>query len=68
MVKNIVMVVGPGTATAVAGKFGAEGFAVSVIGRSEDRLAAGVAAVENSRDRRRCILGRCLGPVVDSSC
>ena len=30
---------GPGTATAMAEKFGKEGFSVALIGRSEDRLA-----------------------------
>lgn len=37
---------GPGTATAVAEKFGAEGFAVALIGRDEQRLAAGVSALK----------------------
>lgn len=47
MAKNILIVgFGPGTATAVAEKFGAKGFAVSLIGRNEDRLAAGVAALK----------------------
>ncbi len=47
MAKNIVIVgFGPGTATAVAEKFGAEGFSVSLIGRNEDRLVAGVAALK----------------------
>jgi NAD(P)-dependent dehydrogenase (short-subunit alcohol dehydrogenase family) len=47
MAKNIVVVgFGPGTATAVAEKFGAQGFSVSLIGRNEDRLEAGVAALK----------------------
>lgn len=37
---------GPGTATAVAEKFGAEGFSVAVIGRDKERLAAGVSALK----------------------
>ena len=37
---------GPGIATAVAEKFGAEGFAVALVGRNAERLAAGVAALE----------------------
>lgn len=37
---------GPGTATAVAEKFGAEGFSVALIGRDEERLAAGVSALK----------------------
>jgi NAD(P)-dependent dehydrogenase (short-subunit alcohol dehydrogenase family) len=37
---------GPGIATAVAEKFGAEGFTVALVGRNAERLAAGVAALE----------------------
>src|ERR1700724_2551741 len=37
---------GPGTATAVAEKFGEGGFSVALIGRSEDRLNAGVSALK----------------------
>jgi len=37
---------GPGIATAVAEKFGSEGFAVALVGRNAERLAAGVAALE----------------------
>jgi short-subunit dehydrogenase len=37
---------GPGISTAVAEKFGGEGFAVALVGRSTDRLAAGVKALE----------------------
>ena len=37
---------GPGIATAVAEKFGAAGFTVALVGRSAERLAAGVAALE----------------------
>ena len=42
-----IMIVGfgPGTATAVAERFGAEGFSVALVGRNEDRLRAGVAAL-----------------------
>jgi NAD(P)-dependent dehydrogenase (short-subunit alcohol dehydrogenase family) len=36
---------GPGTATAVADRFGAEGFSVALVGRNEERLAAGVSAL-----------------------
>jgi NAD(P)-dependent dehydrogenase (short-subunit alcohol dehydrogenase family) len=36
---------GPGTATAVAERFAAEGFSVASVGRNEERLAAGVAAL-----------------------
>jgi len=47
MSKNIVVVgFGPGNATAVADKFSAEGFSVGLVGRSEERLAAGVAALK----------------------
>ena len=47
MSKTIVVVgFGPGISTAVAEKFGAEGFAVALIARNEARLTAGVAALE----------------------
>jgi len=46
MSKVIVIVgYGPGTATAVAERFAAEGFAIAPIARNEERLAAGVAAL-----------------------
>jgi NADP-dependent 3-hydroxy acid dehydrogenase YdfG len=42
--KNIAIVgFGPGTASAVAEKFGGEGFTIAIIGRSEERLANGVS-------------------------
>jgi NAD(P)-dependent dehydrogenase (short-subunit alcohol dehydrogenase family) len=37
---------GPGTATAMAEKFGFEGFSIALIGRNEERLAAGVSALK----------------------
>jgi short-subunit dehydrogenase len=37
---------GPGTAAAVADKFGGEGFSVALIGRNEDRLNAGASALK----------------------
>ena len=37
---------GPGISKAVAEKFGAEGFSVALVGRSADKLAAGVKALE----------------------
>jgi NAD(P)-dependent dehydrogenase (short-subunit alcohol dehydrogenase family) len=47
MSKTIVIVgFGPGNSTAVAEKFGSEGFSVALVGRSEDRLAAGVSALK----------------------
>ncbi|HEY1752767.1 MAG TPA: SDR family NAD(P)-dependent oxidoreductase [Caulobacteraceae bacterium] len=47
MPKVIVVVgFGPGVSTAVAEKFGAEGFAVALVARSEARLAAGVEALK----------------------
>jgi NAD(P)-dependent dehydrogenase (short-subunit alcohol dehydrogenase family) len=47
MPKTIVVVgFGPGISTAVAEKFGAEGFSVALIARNEDRLAAGVRALQ----------------------
>jgi NADP-dependent 3-hydroxy acid dehydrogenase YdfG len=46
-VSKIIAIVGfgPGTATAVAERFGAEGFAVALVGRDEEHLAAGVASL-----------------------
>jgi NADP-dependent 3-hydroxy acid dehydrogenase YdfG len=47
MSKTIMIVgFGPGTATAVAEKFGGKGFSVALIGRNEDRLAAGASALK----------------------
>ena len=47
MSKTIMVVgYGPGTATAVAEKFGKEGFSVALIGRDENHLAAGVSALK----------------------
>ena len=46
MSKTIVVVgFGPGVSTAVAERFGAEGFSVALIARSEARLSAGVEAL-----------------------
>ncbi len=46
MSKTIVVVgFGPGISTGVAEKFGAEGFAVALVGRSKDRLDSGVAGL-----------------------
>ena len=47
MSKSIVVVgFGPGISTAVADKFGAEGFAVALVARNQARLAAGVEALK----------------------
>jgi NADP-dependent 3-hydroxy acid dehydrogenase YdfG len=47
MSKIIVVVgFGPGISTAVAEKFGAEGFDVALVARNEERLAAGVRALK----------------------
>jgi NAD(P)-dependent dehydrogenase (short-subunit alcohol dehydrogenase family) len=45
---NTILVVGfgPGISTAVAEKFGAEGFSVALVARNEARLAAGVLALK----------------------
>ena len=37
---------GPGVSTAVAERFGAAGFSIALLARNQDRLAAGVAALE----------------------
>ena len=47
MKKTIVVVgFGPGISGAVAERFGASGFSVALVGRSEERLAAGVKALK----------------------
>ena len=47
MANSIVIVgFGPGTATAVAERFGREGFSVALVGRNEERLAAGISALK----------------------
>jgi NADP-dependent 3-hydroxy acid dehydrogenase YdfG len=47
MAKTIVVVgFGPGISTAVAEKFGSSGFAVALVARNEERLAAGVKALK----------------------
>jgi NAD(P)-dependent dehydrogenase (short-subunit alcohol dehydrogenase family) len=47
MSKTIVVVgFGPGISTAVAERFGAEGFSVALVARNKERLAAGVAALK----------------------
>ena len=47
MSRTIVVVgFGPGISTAVAEKFGAEGFSVALVARNAERLAAGVKALE----------------------
>jgi NADP-dependent 3-hydroxy acid dehydrogenase YdfG len=47
MAKTILVAgYGPGISTAVAEKFGAEGFQVAIVGRSADKLTAGVKALE----------------------
>ena len=47
MAKTIIVAgYGSGISSAVAEKFGAEGFQVAIVGRSADKLAAGVKALE----------------------
>jgi NADP-dependent 3-hydroxy acid dehydrogenase YdfG len=49
MAKTIVVIgYGPGISTAVAERFGAEGFAVALVARSGERLAAGVEALKGN--------------------
>jgi NADP-dependent 3-hydroxy acid dehydrogenase YdfG len=48
MSKTIIVVgFGPGISTAVAEKFGAEGFSVALVARNAERLAAGVQALQS---------------------
>jgi NADP-dependent 3-hydroxy acid dehydrogenase YdfG len=44
---------GPGISNAVARRFGREGLAVALVGRTEERLAKGVAALEKEKIRAR---------------
>jgi NADP-dependent 3-hydroxy acid dehydrogenase YdfG len=47
MPKTIIIVgFGPGVSTAVANKFGAEGFDIALVARSQERLDAGVSMLE----------------------
>jgi NADP-dependent 3-hydroxy acid dehydrogenase YdfG len=47
MAKTIIVAgYGPGISSAVAEKFGTEGFQVAIVGRSADKLGAGVKALE----------------------
>ena len=49
MPKTIVVVgFGPGVSTGMADKFGAKGFSVALVGRSQDRLAEGVRALRTA--------------------
>jgi NAD(P)-dependent dehydrogenase (short-subunit alcohol dehydrogenase family) len=41
----VIVGFGPGTATAVAQRFGAEGFSIALVARNEERLAAGVSTL-----------------------
>ena len=43
----LVVGFGPGISTAVAEKFGSSGFSIALVGRNEDRLAAGVKALKS---------------------
>ena len=48
MSKTIVIVgFGPGNSTAVAEQFGSQGFSIALVGRHEDRLAAGVSSLKS---------------------
>ncbi len=64
MSNNIVVVgFGPGVSTAVAEKFGAEGFSVALVGRSEDRLAAGVQTLKAKGIAAVAVPGDAADPV-----
>src|SRR5581483_1777970 len=63
MSKTIAIVgFGPGTSTAVANKFGAEGFSVALIGQNEERLAAGVSALKARGITAAAFLGNASEP------
>jgi NAD(P)-dependent dehydrogenase (short-subunit alcohol dehydrogenase family) len=58
MAKSIMVCgYGPGISQAVAKKFGAEGFSVALVGRSADKLAAGVKALEASGVKAAAVTG-----------
>jgi NAD(P)-dependent dehydrogenase (short-subunit alcohol dehydrogenase family) len=54
---------GPGISNAVAEKFGAEGFFVALVGRSADKLAAGVRALEAKGVKAAAVTGDFGDPV-----
>jgi len=43
---------GPGISSAVAEKFGPEGFSVGLVARNQDCLASGVAALKTKEDMK----------------
>jgi NAD(P)-dependent dehydrogenase (short-subunit alcohol dehydrogenase family) len=53
----IVCGYGPGISNAVAERFGAEGFSVALVGRSADKLAAGVKALEAKGVKAAAVTG-----------
>ncbi len=64
MSKTIIVIgFGPGVSTAVAEKFGAEGFSVALVGRSEDRLDAGVQALKAKGIKAIAVPGDAAEPV-----
>lgn len=63
MAKTIIVAgYGPGISTAVAEKFGAEGFQVALVGRSADKLAAGVKALETKGVRAAAFTAELSNP------
>jgi NAD(P)-dependent dehydrogenase (short-subunit alcohol dehydrogenase family) len=58
MAKTILVAgYGPGISAAVAEKFGAEGFQVALVGRSADKLAGGVKALEGKGVKAKAFTG-----------
>lgn len=63
MSKTIVIVgFGPGNSTAVAERFGTEGFSVALVGRNEERLASGVSALRGRGIAAAAFLGDAADP------
>ncbi len=64
MGKTIIVVgYGPGISTAVAEKFGSAGFSVALVGRTEERLAAGVKALKSKGIEAAAVVGDARDPV-----
>ncbi len=63
MTKTIVVCgFGPGISTAVAERFGKEGFTVALVGRTADRLAAGVTALQGKGIRAQAFAADLSSP------
>ena len=63
MAKTILIAgYGPGVSTAVAEKFGSEGFQIAIVGRNADKLAAGAKALEAKGWKAAAFVGDMADP------